>query len=423
MSPASRGAALPGPAEVADEGLLARVGKEIEAEVRQLRSRGVFPLSYERRLHDLFAQVVPTGVAEHETDEALRYLESVSHVDIEVPLGSRIPGGSALKHLMRPLMAWYLNYVAMQANRFMGSTVRATRLLAERVTAIEEASPSSRSWALPLAERGRGVDLEPWTELVLRRVAAGSSDSGAAGPVLHAECGTGGLVRHLVAGGIDAYGVDPCADLLDQSPVAPVVPDAAVDTGLDLRWVAVLDHLWGLEDTGLGGLVLSGCVDRLEVGAQRELAAAAAAKVGFGGVVVVIATTPGAWLARRLGLGEPGESVIEADLAPGRPLYPQTWAWLLASEGLADVEVIMGPASAGTDLVVGSGAPSVEADGARPVLGSLSAGADGAWAVSDPAESGGSRPALARLAAMISGPASFAVVATRPGAVRTPTGP
>ncbi len=388
------------PSPGAAEGLLARVGREIEAEVRELRLRGVFPPSFERRLDDLFAQAVPTGAVEAETEEALRYLESVSHVDIEVPLGSRIPAGAIFKHLMRPLMAWYLNYVARQVNSFMGASVRLTRLLAERVTAIEESSSVFRSASLAPAERGPGVDLGDWTDLVRVRLA------GAPGPVLHAECGKGSLVRLLVSDGLEAYGLDPCADLLDEvlypsgaaasggfgsasdgsGAAASDGSGAAASDGPapDLRWADVADHLWGLPDGSLGGLVLSGCVDRMEVGAQRELAATAAAKVGLGGVVVVIGTSPGAWLARRLGLASaPAGGVVEADLAPGRPLHPETWAWLLASEGLNGVEVFWSPEQ-----------------GSEP----------------GPAAEVSTGASVVRLAEMISGPTSFAVVASRPEA-------
>ncbi len=358
---------------------LDQVRREIDQEVRRLRSEGAFPPSFERRLEDLFAQVVPVGVVGRETEEALRHLESVSHVDVEVPLASSLPGGSFAKHVLRKAMAWYLDYLATQLNRFMASTVRTVRLLEERVSALEAEASTSRPAALSVAERGSGVDLAVWAEVVSDRLA------GVPGPVLHAECGAGELLWRLVGVGIDAYGVDPRSDLLDEA----VLARTGEGSGLDVRWADAADHLRALDDASLGGVVLSGCVDRLEAGAQRELAALAAAKVSFGGAVIVIGATPSAWLARRVGLDGNGPGLVEADLAPGRPLHPGTWAWLLGSEGLSNVEVLLAPEA-------GASAEPASADTAAAPLPS-------------PPD-----PALARAVAMLSGPASFAVLATRP---------
>ncbi|MGH9062713.1 MAG: hypothetical protein ACRD0L_01820, partial [Acidimicrobiales bacterium] len=82
-------------------------------------------------------------------------------------------------------------------------------------------------------------------------------------------------------------------------------------------------------------------------------------------------------------------AIVEADLAPGRPLHPGTWAWLLGSEGLAGAEVVLGPPGGALERV-----PSSDD-----------------WAVALNAD-------LARVEAVIYPPASFAVVATRPPLTR-----
>lgn len=384
-----------------DHELIESVRREIDQEVARLRASGAFPPSFEQRLEDLFAQVVPAGVVERETAEALRHLESLSHLDIEVPTASNIPGGRPVKQVLRRLMAWYLEYLAAQLNRFMASTVRVLRLMEERVAALEAAAPAAESHGGP---GGPGVDLDGWAEVVVERL---KGSDPLMGPVLHAECGPGVLLARLAAAGIDAYGVDPRADLLDQAVLAvgsaavpavageePLVPVAPV--GLDARWVDPLDHLRSLDDASLAGLVLSGCVDRFEVGAQRELAGLAATKVAPGGVVLVIGTTPSAWLARRIGVEE--EGTVEADLAPGRPLHPRTWAWLLGSEGMGNVEVLA-PSRAE------AAGPTPGSPGASPPTGGPPGG--------DLADVGDD---LTRFAALLRGPSSFAVVATRPAA-------
>jgi hypothetical protein len=409
-----------------------QVRREIDQEVRRLRASGVFPPSFERRLEDTFAQVVPVGVVERETAEVLRHLEGVSHVDVEVPTASNLPGGSSAKQLLRRVMAWYMEYLAAQLNRFMASTVRALRLLDERVSALEASAPDAQ----PPIERGTPVDLDVWADLVVERLSAGlagrpgwgsagapgsgsagapgsgsagapgsgsagapaSGSAGAPGWVLHAECGTGELLRRLTADGIDAYGIDSRADLLDEAVLA--LPGAGGEgVGLDVRWADPLDHLRALEDDSLGGLVLTGCVDRFEVGAQRELAALIATKLRPGAVVAVLGTTPSAWLARRVGLEGSGPDLVEADLAPGRPLHPETWAWMLSSEGLGDVEVVLAP-SPGPGAAQGVGAEVTD----------VPTETSGTWSGQV------STPELARIVAMLSGPTSFAVVATRPAA-------
>lgn len=363
------------------DGLLAQVRRELDEEVRRLRVSGAFPPSFEHRLDQLFAKVVPAASAEREAQDALDQVERASHVDIEVPLGSRVPGVSLVKRLLRKLMAWYLNYLVQQVNRFTAAAVRALRMLHERVSRLEDEERSRHPLAPPPARRKAEVDISGWTELVRARLA------GAAGPVLHADCGEGRLLAALVADGLDAYGTDPRAEMLDEAVIA----------GLEVRWEEANDHLRGLPDASLAGLVLSGCVDRLDVGAQRELAALAGTKLGAGATVVLLGTTPAAWAAPERSVpGGPASTesaIVESDLAPGRPLHPGTWCHLLAQEGLAGVETVMGPSQARLERVTGS-------DEVAAVLNAN----------------------LARLEEVLYGPVSFAVVGTRAAGPTAPVG-
>jgi hypothetical protein len=154
--------------------------------------------------------------------------------------------------------------------------------------------------------------------------------------VLHAECGDGSLVRALTEAGLDAYGVDPRGALVD----------AAVMSGLDAWPDEALDHLRMVADASLGGLVLSGCVDRLVQLRQRQLIELASAKLMAGGRLVLIGCTPDSF--RRLA----GD--MEADLAPGRPLAAATWAHLVGRAGFSAVELAAppGPGEEGTFAVV-----------------------------------------------------------------------
>ncbi len=103
---------------------------------------------------------------------------------------------------------------------------------------------------------------------------------------------------------------------------------AAAKAGLDVRGDDLLSHLGTVPDRALGALVLSGAVDVLPLGLLLQLIDLAAAKVSSGGVLVVVSSAPAAW-ARSL-------DPVVADLAPGRPLHPETWVHLLGAHGFTD---------------------------------------------------------------------------------------
>lgn len=111
---------------------------------------------------------------------------------------------------------------------------------------------------------------------------------------------------------------DDWDDLLDGCP-QPVVR------------ASTLDDLRAAPRDGAATLAVAGAPDVLPVPRQRELARLAAAAVGPGGTVVLLTTDPGAWRAVA--------GTVVADLAPGRPLHPQTWRHLLAAAGLAVTDV------------------------------------------------------------------------------------
>ncbi len=160
-------------------------------------------------------------------------------------------------------VGWQFHFFAGQVQAFAYSTLRAFRLLTDRVVALERRLPITdpRVEAMLTIDRDQ-LDLGPWLDQVPQWFA------GRSGRVLHAESGTGALVVALNKAGIDAYGVDPRDD-------AGAVADAA---GAETRTTGALDHLRALPPGALGGLVLSGCVDRFALGDQLELANHGAAR-------------------------------------------------------------------------------------------------------------------------------------------------
>lgn len=330
---------------------------EIDEEVARRRASGELPADFERELDLVFARFAPVHAIGDDFGQVLERAENSTFIDVLAPTGSSLPVVPQVKRVVRKVITWELRHMAQQISAFATASVRAIRLLADRVDELERTSAAGSSGlsAAP-AVSAPTPDREHWAPLVAAEMAQ------AAGRVLHAEADDGWLVAHLVAAGIDAYGVDPMA----RTPPA----------GIELREDRALDHLRALPDGSLGAVVLSGCVDRLSLGSLRELADLARAKVVAGGLVVVIGTDP-----RAAASGTVGDiDTVAADLAPGRPLHGATWVHLLG--GAERAEVLVGP----------------RPDGLRPVSG----------APPDMAAN------LHRLDELLFPPASYAVVARLP---------
>jgi hypothetical protein len=139
--------------------------------------------------------------------------------------------------------------------------------------------------------------------------------AGRKGRVLHADCGDGSLVDALIEDGVDAYGVDPDGSVIE----------SAIERGLDVRAESVLDHLEIVAPEALSGVVLTGAVQWLHPNQRDRLVTLLASRLAVDATVVIQSATPESWAA--------GTSPLISDLAPGRPLHPETWAHLLAHHG------------------------------------------------------------------------------------------
>lgn len=281
-----------------------RLLDEIDAEVRRRRESGDLPADFERELDLAFARFAPVHAIGDDFDQVLERAEQSTFVDVLAPTRSAQPLVGQVKRVIRKAIIWEVRYVAQQVSGFSAAITRAVRLLGRRVDALEQVLPP------PARLRAVGptpsLDAHQWAPTVVEAL------SGTTGRVLHTDCGDGTLVTVLMGAGFDAYGVDPV--------------EQAAPAGVEVRTDEALDHLAALPDDALGALVLSGCVDRLPVGAQAHLAVLAAAKVVPGGTVVVLSTDPRSW--------ERGRSTVESDLATGRPLRSETWCHLLAARHL-----------------------------------------------------------------------------------------
>ena len=333
-----------------------RLRAEIDAEVRRLRESGDLPAGFERELDLAFARFAPVHAIGDDFDQVLERAEQSTFVDVLAPTASAQPLVGHVKRVIRKAIIWEVRYVAQQVSGFSAAITRAVRLLGRRVDDLERRSPTPARLRAEAASAASPLDAGFWSPVVVELLA------GVAGRVLHAEAGDGALVAALAGTGLDAYGVDPV--------------EQAVPAELEVRVDDVAAHLDALPDGALGGLVLSGCVDRLPVGALTELAGLAAAKVAPGGTLVVVSADPRGWERER--------SPVEVDLAGGRPLRAETWCHLLRTRGF-DAHLASRRMAAAADVL----AP---VPGADPVLAAN----------------------LERLNDVLFPPTAYTVVATRP---------
>lgn len=296
-----------------------RLLAEIDEEVRRRRESGEIPSDLERELDLVFARFAPVAALEADFEQVLTRAEQMTFIDVLAPVESSRPVVPIFKKVVRKVIGWYIRYIAQQTTGFAHAISRAVRLLGERVESLEDASPLAAKRVTP--QPASPPDAH-WTQLLVDRLVGSAT-----GRVLHGESADGAVVRALTAAGVDAYGVDPLSG----------------DTGIEVRDDEVAVHLRALPDETLGGIILSGCVDRLALGALLELADLAARKVAIGGTVVVISRDPRAW--------EREDPARLVDLAPGKPLRSETWRHLLAERGFEGVDVVEGERPAGLQPV------------------------------------------------------------------------
>ena len=294
---------------------LRQVMAEIHDDVRKRRADGDIPPGFERELDMVFARFAPAAAVGGDLTAVVERAERASFVDVDVPTESNTPGVSIVKRVLKMLVGWYLRYLSQQTSAFASTVVRGLRIVSDRLDALEDASGASGRVREELDRVEPGPAPESWSALATSRLAD------APGRVLLAEVGDGTLLGAIVGAGIDAYGVEPRRDLADR----------AVAAGHDVRPDEVVSHLRVVAHDSLGGVVLTRCVDRLPPATQLELADLAASRLAPGGVLLVLSHSPEGW-ARTA-------SVVERDLAPGRPLHAATWRHLLAERGFASVDV------------------------------------------------------------------------------------
>lgn len=301
---------------------------EIEAEVKRRRDSGDLPTGLEHDLDQIFDELVPRA-GDDDFESVLDEAEQAAFIDLNVPTESRAAVLVPVKRTIRRVLLFYMDYVVRQISEFTEASTRAARILGGRVERMERRNDELRERIDTLLHelrhrdqraaavaRSLGADpLPAWADQIV------SWFEGVPGRVLHAESGRGELVSRLREAGVDAYGVEP-----DQSLAAEPIDDE-----LELRPDDPADHLASAGEAAAGGVVLSGCTDRLSSSRQIELADGAARALRDGGLIALVVTDPRRWTEAR--------SVMAADVAMGRPFHRETWSELLEARGFTDVKI------------------------------------------------------------------------------------
>jgi hypothetical protein len=305
---------------------VARVMAEIAEEVRLRRASGDLPPKLERELDELFLAHSPVAGRGGDLGDALRMVDAATFIDPVVPVASERAAGAIVKKGMRSLLLWYVGWLTHQMSQSASAVSRALHIVDDRLQALERQVEGQRVPPAGVVEFPALVHADAWwVEPAMAAVAK------APGRVLHAASGDGWLVRRIVASGGDAYGVDPRSRAVD-----------AADLGtLDLRGEAAGEHLRAVAAAGLGAVVLSATVDGMAGAERGQLLSAIGTRLAPGGTLVVHSVSRETW--------EAADAPPEADLAPGRPLRPESWCRLLEEHGF---EAVAQSGPGGADFLV-----------------------------------------------------------------------
>jgi len=350
VAPIEPGPDVPGAFDAAGQAeYLNEVMAEIDAEVRRRRASGDLPAGLEQELDELFLEFSPVGLhGKARLRETLALVDGSAYVDMTVPVESQKAVGSHVKRLIRKSMGWYIGFIVHQIVKFAWSVSRMFHVVVDHVEDLEAAVDDQRTpelppSAVPVADPGSTW----WSS------GAVAALSGVGGRVLHADCGTGTLLDALIAGGIDAYGVDPNESVIE----------GAIERGLDVRAESVLEHLEVVAEEALSGMVLSGSVQWRHPNQRARLVRLATSRLAVDGVLVIHSATPESWAA--------GTTHLISDLAPGRPLHAETWSHLLADHGFRRTGLTFGGEDRRLDRVAPSNPDAPAINAAIDIVNSL----------------------------------------------------
>jgi len=199
------------------------------------------------------------------------------------------------------------------------ATVEAFRFLGARVEALESAARRRHEPVDGLAWLVEPADLSGLAGPLAEWFGA----HGPVGDVVHAEAGAGGLAARLGEAGVGVQCVEPRGALAWE----------VSSKGLPVSVEEAAGHLGGVAAGSVGGLVLSGVVDRVALDDVLALLSLALGRLAPGAPLVLVGAKPGP--------SGSGWSAVAADLLPGRPRHLETWVLLLERTGFSEVTPIV----------------------------------------------------------------------------------
>ena len=295
-----------GTSDSSDEIDLDRLIGELETDAARRRAEPAYPHDADARLHFELARRAPNPPDATNVTELVAQVRELVGVDMSSPLtagngatGSRRShrhaGSQQLQRLEGRVTALGLATAAA-----LSAVVGRLEQLEGRVRHLEPPNEDTEVPSLPPEDDDA---LTWWRARLAETLPRGAR-------VLYAQSEAEEVVAELRAEGVDAYGITSTGSRHRPGP--------------DVRSGDLLTHLSAVADDGLGAVVLVGVPDVMSplsvgplVSALRRVAP----------TIVVISEAPWWW---RLRLG-----AVNADLAPGRPLDPDTW--LHAFHGVAMV--------------------------------------------------------------------------------------
>ncbi len=286
-----------------DDADLDRLIGELETEAARRRAEPGYPHDADAQLHFELARMAPNPRRAVPVREVIAQLEELAAPNTTT---ARDPGaGPASRRRDRQAWAEHLEQLEGRVRALAAASADALGAVADRLEHLEHlehgehregSAPHGQPEVGADTERGTGPDesgaLAQWQSRLAESLVTG-------GRVLYAQSQAESVVAALRDAGVDAYGV------VGTGPPQP---------GPDVRSGDLLTHLRSVPDAGLGAVVLTGVPETmapLDVGPlTTELGRVARC-------VVIVSESPWWW---RLRLGP-----VEADLARGRPLHPDTW--------------------------------------------------------------------------------------------------
>ena len=219
--------------------------REVMAEVARKRGAGVYS-------DDLLLQI-----AVHPVGDMIMALRDASQFSVQAaPTATRPPLGfvfSRVQGFMARALRWHTRWLVGQVQTFATATVASITLVQRRLEDHERRL--GRAGLAPVGTRGEGSD-QTWR--FAPHVAALRQ---ARGRVVDLGCRQGVLLDLLRSAGVDAYGVEPEAELAE----------ACCRLGLEVRPAGLLEHLAAVPPGSLFGVAATEVNDRLPATDIAEL--------------------------------------------------------------------------------------------------------------------------------------------------------